>query len=69
MKFIFPDFNNSILNVSASIASYLGCKNDKPTLKLLDDELSKKYNNIVFMCIDGLGINPIKLDITGPNIG
>ena len=63
MKFIFPDFNNSILNVSASIASYLGCKNDKPTLKLLDDELLKNYNNIVFMCIDGLGINPININL------
>ena len=63
MDFIFPDFNKSILNITASIASYLGCENKNKTLNIIDEELKKNYKNIVFMCIDGLGINPININL------
>ena len=67
-NFIFPDFNNSNLNITASIAKYLNCKNDKPTLKILDDELNKNYKNIVFICYDGLGIHPININLSDESI-
>ena len=67
-EFIFPNFNKSILNISSTLATYLGCKNDKPILNELMDELKKNYKNIVFMCIDGLGINPININLDDNSI-
>ncbi len=61
--FKYPDFNNSNLNITSTIAKYLGCQNDKPTIKLLEDELNKGYKNIVFICYDGLGIHPINVNL------
>ena len=62
-EFKYPDFSNSNLNISSTIAKYLGCENDKPTIKLLEDELNKGYKNIVFICYDGLGIHPINVNL------
>ena len=66
--FIYPNFNVSILNVSATIASYLGCKNDKPIIKSLMNELNKDYKNIVFICFDGLGMNPININLDNDSV-
>ena len=67
-EFIFPNFNKSVLNVSSTLATYLGCNNDKPILDELMIELKKDYKNIVFMCIDGLGINPININLDDNSI-
>lgn len=67
-KFVFPDFSNSNLNISSTLASFLGAKNDKPTIKLLEDELKKNYKHIVFICFDGLGINPININLDSNSI-
>lgn len=63
-KFIRPDFENNIVNISATIAEYLGCPNDKPILPELARELEKGYQNIVFLILDGMGINPIEKNLT-----
>ena len=62
-EFIFPDFNKSNLNISSTLAKYLNCKNDKPTLDILTNELNKNYKHIVFICFDGLGMNPININL------
>lgn len=62
-RFIKPDFTKSNLNISASLASYLGAPNQNTTLPLLDQELAKGYKNIVFMCLDGMGIHPLKTNL------
>ena len=49
-KFIFPNFNKSILNISSTLSTYLGCKNDKPTLSELMLELKKNYK-ILYLCV------------------
>ena len=67
-EFIFPDFKNSNLNITSTIAEYLGCKNDKPIINELMDELKKNYKNIVFICFDGLGINPININLDDDTI-
>ena len=58
-KFIKPDWNNSNLNISATLAEFLGTPNKNETLPLIKEELKKYYKNIVFICFDGLGINPL----------
>lgn len=64
MKFIKPDFNNGIVNISATFAEFLGCPNQKPTLPVLENELRKDYKNIVFLLLDGLGIHPIDVNLS-----
>ena len=62
--FIKPDFNNNIINVSATVAQYLGCPNDKPILPKLLNELNKGYKNIVFLILDGMGIYPVNKNLS-----
>ncbi len=54
-----PDFTRSIVNLSATLAEYLGCPNEKPTLPLLAEELKKGYRNVVLVILDGMGMHPI----------
>lgn len=63
MKLIKPDWNNSILNISATLAEFLGAPNENTTLQVLKDELTKGYKNIVYMCFDGMGINPLEINL------
>ena len=62
-KFIKPDWENSNLNISATLAEFLGAENKNKTLKILNDELEKGYKNVVFICLDGFGINPININL------
>ena len=61
--FIKPNWENSNLNISATLAEFLGAPNKNKTLKVLKDELEKGYKNVVFICLDGFGINPININI------
>lgn len=63
-KLIKPDFKNNIINISATIAEFLGCPNDKPTLPELAKELEKGYKNVVFLILDGMGINPVNKNLS-----
>ena len=67
-EFIYPDFNNSNLNISATLAEFLNAPNKNATIKELKEELNKNYKNIVFICFDGLGINPINLNLNKEDI-
>ena len=62
-NFIKPNWNNSNLNISSTLAEFLGAPNKNATLPILKQELQKGYKNIVFICFDGFGINPIKINL------
>ncbi len=62
-SFILPDYNNSNINISATLAEFLGAPNNNATLPLLKKELEKNYKNIVFICFDGMGIYPINKNL------
>ena len=62
-QLIKPDFSSNIINISATIAQFLNCPNDKPTLPALQRELEKGYKNIVFLILDGLGMNPVNINL------
>ena len=62
-QLIKPDFSNNIINISATLAQFLGCPNDKPTLPALEKELEKGYKNVVFLILDGLGMNPAHINL------
>lgn len=62
-KLIKPDWQNSILNISATLSEFLNAPNNNATLPILKEELNKGYKNVVFICLDGMGINPIKKNL------
>lgn len=62
-KFYKPNFKKSNLNISATLAEFLGAENHNKTLKILEKELKKDYKNVVFICLDGFGINPMKINL------
>ncbi len=63
-KYIKPNWKRCNLNISATLAEFLGVPNNNVTLSKLRKELSKDYKNIVFICFDGMGINPLKINLS-----
>ncbi len=55
-EYILPDYSKCNLNISSTLAEFLGVDNSKPTLPILKKELEKDYKKIVFICFDGMGI-------------
>lgn len=64
MEFITPDFTRCNLNISATLAEFLGVPNRNATLPLVKAELDKGYKNVVFICFDGLGIYPMSKNLS-----
>ena len=63
MGLYYPDYSNSILNISATLAEHLGAPNKNITLPILTDALKNQHKNVVFICFDGLGIYPIQTNL------
>lgn len=61
--FIEPDYTWSNLNISATLAEFLCAPNSLPVLPSVSAELKRNYKNIVFICFDGLGIHPLKMNL------
>lgn len=51
----FPDYNHSILNLITSILKYYKVETKHKSLETLDKQLTKKYKNVVFIVLDGMG--------------
>ncbi len=60
MKIIFPNYQNSIMNVSNSILKNYGITTKYSSIPFLDEQLSKNYNHIIYILLDGMGVNIIK---------
>lgn len=61
MKRIRPDYTNSIVNVTNSILAYYQAKTHHPTHSKLDQYLQEKSpNHIIYVLLDGLGMNVIE---------
>lgn len=53
---VFPNFHANLVNVSATLAEYLGQPNHHPTLPVLQRALNEhNYRNIVYLVVDGMG--------------
>lgn len=55
MNIVFPDYEHCILNTITSILKYYNVDTKHKSLESLDEKLKKKYRNIVFVILDGLG--------------
>lgn len=54
-EIVLPNYNHCILNTITSILKYYNVKSDHKSLESLDKILEKKYKNIVFLVLDGMG--------------
>ena len=59
MKTKYTDYNNCLVNVSASILKHFGVKWDKEGISEIDRQIVGK-KKVVIMLLDGMGINIIK---------
>ena len=66
-KFIKPDWGKCNINISATLAEFLGAPNKNSTLPVLKESLKKDFKNVVFICFDGLGIYPIEKNLAPDN--
>ncbi|MCM1043757.1 MAG: alkaline phosphatase family protein [Corallococcus sp.] len=62
-KLFKPDFTHSNINISATLAEFLGAPNSNAILPSLKKELDKNYKNVVFICFDGLGMYPLERNL------
>ena len=54
-EIILPNYKHCILNTITSILKYHNVKTNHDSLGSLDKKLEKKYKNIVFLILDGMG--------------
>ena len=64
MKITKPDYNRSILSISSSILKNYGLKSNYNSLLELDNILSKKYRNVIFLILDCLGVNILEQNLS-----
>lgn len=60
MKTVYPNYQNSILNVSATILKHYGVTSPYDSIQLLENELNKNPKHVMLVLLDGLGVNIIK---------
>lgn len=60
---IFPDYENSIVNLMSSILNSFGVSAEYPEIKLLPSKQLIPYKNIILFVIDGLGYHFLKEEI------
>ena len=63
-----PDYDRSILSISSSILKNYGLKSNYKSLLELDEVLSKKYRNVVFLILDCLGTVVLENDLPEKSI-
>lgn len=54
-EIVLPNYEHCILNTITSILKYYNVETEYKSLESLDKELEKKYRNVVFMVLDGMG--------------
>lgn len=58
-RLAYPDYNDSILNVTGSILKHYGVPTKISSIPLLDAELKKSPRNIVLWLVDGMGTSTL----------
>lgn len=53
---MFPDFQHNIVNISATLAQYLGKPTDKAILPRLQKALQQDHKNLIYLVVDGMGL-------------
>lgn len=56
---MYPDYKNSILNVTATILNYYHAHSQYDDIAILKKELTKEIKHVVLILLDGMGVNII----------
>lgn len=56
---VYPDFTNSILNVTSTILKHYKAPTIYPSIPELEKELKKNFKHVVLILLDGMGMNII----------
>lgn len=59
MEIMYPNYGNCIANLACSVMKHFGAEPPNPTLPLADKLLERRYNNVILMLLDGMGLNII----------
>ncbi len=59
-KIVYPDYDNSILNITASLLDLFGYEQSYKPLPELSKEYFRQFDNIVFLVVDGMGSEILK---------
>lgn len=59
-KIVYPNYDNSILNLTTSILKYYNVETNHTSIEKLDKILEKKYKNVVLIVLDGMGEHMLK---------
>ena len=54
-EIVLPNYEHCILNTITAILKYYNVETEHKSLEVLDKELKKKYRNVVFIVLDGMG--------------
>lgn len=60
---IFPDYSESIVNLSSSILNHFGVKPTHNTIPMVDQILARGYKHVVVVLLDGLGMNILESNL------
>lgn len=63
MKIKYPDYNNSILNLTCSVLNHYGVECNHSTLPYVDKLLAKNYKNVAIMVFDAMGIEILEKNL------
>ncbi len=55
----YPDYKNSLVNLTCSILSHYGAEYNHSTLPYMDLLLKKNFKNVVVMLFDGMGVDAL----------
>lgn len=59
-EIVLPNYEHCVLNTITSILKYYNVETNHKSLKCLDEKLNKKYKNIIFWVLDGMGEHILK---------
>ncbi len=59
-EIILPNYDHCILNTITSVLKYYNVETNHNSLEVLDKKLEKRYKNIIFLVLDGMGEHILK---------
>lgn len=63
MNIMYPNYENSLVNLTCSVLKYYGIDTKHNSIKSVDELLSKDYKNVVLLLLDGLGTDILEKDL------
>ena len=62
-KIFYPDYDNSILGIPNAFLDYYGVRTKHPALPMLEQALKQNHKNVIFIILDGMGIDMLQHDL------